>query len=90
MPEVLIIIHGKIIIYKKFCSDWRDGGLHLLSQFHYCQIFVYVGIVIGFSILFIIIFLHFVKIKSLKKETFIKSNPCMAFRETKKNSATFN
>ena len=62
MLEILIRIYGnrflmnnikvKLSLKKKSFSNRRDSDLYLLSQFQYWQVFVGVGVIIWFNILY--------------------------------------
>ena len=68
MPEIVILIHGNRslidkIINEKCCSERRDLDLYLLSQFHYCQVFVDAVLIKRLNIPLIMTRLYFVKKK---------------------------
>ena len=75
---------------EKSSSDWTDPKLDL-SQFHYYQVFIDVGVIICFNITFIT-FLYFVKRKNRSRNSNKKKkrNKKIASNKLRKISALFH
>ena len=72
------------LFLKIFHVDQIDLDLPLLNQFLYCQVFVGLGVITWFNILYIITTLYFIK-NNLKPKTFVEKKSTLLIQWNEEN-----